>query len=639
MKKRNIAVFITGWDREVWKLILEGIREQAKAHNFSVSIFNCAGAIDKSRKFDVGEFNIFKLANLDSFDGAIVATNTILAKEVEDELIAGIKQHNIPAISLEIKEDGLGYIGIDNYNAMYKMVEHLADFHRCDRIGFVTGPVQNQESQLRYKAYCDVLKDRGIKIKEEDVYFGTYEYQSGLAAAEHFVGNSSGLPQAIACANDDMAMGLVRGLEKHHIKIPRDIAVTGFDDTEAASNYEPRLSSVERPKRDLCRQACRLLIDSILTGSKLDQVVCETTPIFRESCGCWVKGGKSYKEFRHDYFDEKEITISNSSRLNDMTEKLTESDTFEEMLQNLKNFIPYMKSERLYLCVSPEVNGQPFDMNSPDFMGDLQRYEDEGSIEYPARMEVLAAYKDGDYFEEANFDTKQMLPAEELTEEPAVYLFSPIHFQDRCLGYSIIVNPDFELDGQFFHQWLMNINNSIENIRKRNAVNLALKRLEEMYIRDGLTNLYNRFGFDRFSKDMYEKTRVDKKTMLVLFADLNKLKYINDSFGHESGDIAIKAIAKALINNMKKSDICTRFGGDEFILMGKAYTPEKAEALMKAIDEELADVNKQKDYPFEISVSMGYYLIEEDSKVSLEEAIAIADQRMYAVKKDRSDRV
>lgn len=633
MKKNNIAVFITGRDGEAWKILLEGIRKKAIEQGFSLSIFNCAGSLEISRKFDVGEFNIFRLAEIDKFDGIILVSSTIICKEVERELFDEVKKHSVPTISMEIKEDGLGFAGIDNYDAMRDMIEHLLDFHKYESIGFIAGPKENQESIRRLNAYEDVLKEHGIKVQEEDIFYGNYGFQSGLEAAEYFINRASGLPRAVACSNDEMAMGLIRGFEKCGIKVPKDVAVTGFDDIADAVNYEPRISSVKRPREELGAIVCENLIQKIREEEVANNIIMKTEPVFRESCGCWVRCGKSFKEFRHDFFVNQEENISNSTILNEMTEQLTDCDTFDEMLDSLKDFIPFLKSDGLYLCVSPEVKGHPNGIDSPDFMGRLKQYEKDVVLAYPKRMAVLAAYKDGSYFKADDFDTEQLLPECECTDEAKTYIFTPIHFQDRCLGYAILVNPNFTMNGQSFYQWLMNVNISIENIRRKNAMNDALRRLEEMYIRDGLTNLYNRFGFERYSAKLYNKCKSEKKSMLILFADLNKLKHINDVYGHENGDIAIRTVAKALIESKAEGDVCTRFGGDEFIMMGSGYTAKKTEDLIKNVEMFLQKANSDNHYPYTISASMGYYIIEPDSEITLKEAVDKADHSMYQAKR------
>ena len=365
----------------------------------------------------------------------------------------------------------------------------------------------------------------------------------------------------------------------------------------------------------------------------------ETRPIFRESCGCWIRCGKSFKEFRHDYYVNRETGQSNSIILNEMMEKLSDCDNYDEMLDGLREYIPFLRCEGLYLCVNAEIFDRSQGIDSPELMEGLKKYGTDPGRDYSERMRVLAAYRQGEYFEADDFDTVRLVPDCEYDGTARTYLFSPIHFQDLCLGYAVIVNPDYTMNGQPFYQWLMNVNISIENIRRKNTMNIALRRLEEMYIRDSLTNLYNRFGFEKYSVRLYNKSRSEKKSLMILFADLDKLKTINDEFGHENGDIAIRSVAKALIGSKRKEDICTRFGGDEFILMGIGYTAKETEELVERIHRLLADNNRKNNYPYQITASVGYFIIEPGSQISLQDAVDMADHNMYRVKRKYMEQV
>ena len=97
--------------------------------------------------------------------------------------------------------------------------------------------------------------------------------------------------------------------------------------------------------------------------------------------------------------------------------------------------------------------------------------------------------------------------------------------------------------------------------------------------------------------------------------------------------MAIRTVAKALVESKAEEDICTRFGGDEFILIGPDYTAKKAETLIKTVEATLQKANADHQYPYKISASMGYYIIEKDSAISLEEAVEKADHQMYQAKK------
>lgn len=78
--------------------------------------------------------------------------------------------------------------------------------------------------------------------------------------------------------------------------------------------------------------------------------------------------------------------------------------------------------------------------------------------------------------------------------------------------------------------------------------------------------------------------------------------------------------------------MCSRFGGDEFILMGIDYAAHQAEELIQKINAILVDFNQNHDYPYEVGASMGYYIIDPNSSISLEDAIDMADHNMYQIK-------
>ena len=152
VRKGSIAVFITGWDSETWMLIQQGVQEKAWDAGYNVAVFSCFGGVDTSHKHDAGEFNIYRLVNLDNYDGAIIASSTIISKETEEEIFENIKKYDIPTISLEVIEDGIDFGGIDNYKAMRDMVEHFVEFHDYSRFGFVSVPINNVESSYRLQS-------------------------------------------------------------------------------------------------------------------------------------------------------------------------------------------------------------------------------------------------------------------------------------------------------------------------------------------------------------------------------------------------------------------------------------------------------------------------------------------------------
>ena len=118
--------------------------------------------------------------------------------------------------------------------------------------------------------------------------------------------------------------------------------------------------------------------------------------------------------------------------------------------------------------------------------------------------------------------------------------------------------------------------------------------------------------------------------------DLDGLKGINDKFGHNAGDIAIKAVADALTASLKNNEICARTGGDEFVILGcNDYWDDYPERFCNRVRERLDVYNKFADNPFDISVSLGGLCRRIESINEIQTLYDQADKTMYAEKKLR----
>jgi len=157
-----------------------------------------------------------------------------------------------------------------------------------------------------------------------------------------------------------------------------------------------------------------------------------------------------------------------------------------------------------------------------------------------------------------------------------------------------------------------------------------IKELEIHAYRDSLTNLYNR----AYGMKTLEEWIENKKRFVLVFADLDKLKHINDEFGHNEGDMYIMNAAKHLLTFPEDAVIC-RLGGDEYMVLipdvGSKEVEEKSAAIYSGLsnDEYLSD----KDYSY--SISFGFVAVDTDNTLSSSVILNIADERMYESKKAR----
>lgn len=172
-----------------------------------------------------------------------------------------------------------------------------------------------------------------------------------------------------------------------------------------------------------------------------------------------------------------------------------------------------------------------------------------------------------------------------------------------------------------------------KNIEERDRAEGMLRLLS---LSDELTGLYNRRGFSTLSEQQFRIASRDKKPLLLVSADLDGLKDINDTFGHTEGDLALIETATILKECVRKSDIVARIGGDEFVLLltagDKGFDISKlVDRLQKLIEKH----NKKSIHRWKIFISIGFASRSPDSGQSLDDLIVQADKMMYEQKRLR----
>jgi diguanylate cyclase (GGDEF)-like protein len=168
-------------------------------------------------------------------------------------------------------------------------------------------------------------------------------------------------------------------------------------------------------------------------------------------------------------------------------------------------------------------------------------------------------------------------------------------------------------------------------LKKMQAEILALS------ITDQLTGLYNRRGFLVLAKQQLKIADRDKTGMLLLFADLDGLKWINDIFGHEEGDKAILETASVLKQSLRSSEIIARLGGDEFAALIINSAEANTESITARLKFTIDALNRQKGRKYRLSISIGCASYDPGDPRSVDELIASADQLMYEQKKKKKE--
>jgi len=157
--------------------------------------------------------------------------------------------------------------------------------------------------------------------------------------------------------------------------------------------------------------------------------------------------------------------------------------------------------------------------------------------------------------------------------------------------------------------------------------------LEEMSLRDPLTGVYNRRGFRLLAEQSLRLARRNGRDSVLLLADMNDLKDINDTHGHAQGDLALQATARSFRSALRDSDIIGRLGGDEFVALAVEAHPPGIFSLISRLEAQLAAESERLDMILPLSLSIGIAPFDPKESPPLTDLIMTADRDMYEKKR------
>lgn len=165
----------------------------------------------------------------------------------------------------------------------------------------------------------------------------------------------------------------------------------------------------------------------------------------------------------------------------------------------------------------------------------------------------------------------------------------------------------------------------------------AKEKLRNLSLTDELTGLYNRRGFLTLAEQQLrlERHSGTARGLALIFADMDGLKRINDTFGHEAGSEALKTLSTLLKSVIRDADIAARWGGDEFVILSIGSDDQCTEMMIERIRERLNEYNLYSGKPYRVECSLGFARVNLSDNRSFEDIIAEADARMYEEKRQR----
>jgi diguanylate cyclase (GGDEF)-like protein len=621
--KKTIGVFISEVNNEFQDTISKGIITKAKELDYNLAFYTNFGGYGQ-KAYDKGESYITDLPNYEELDGIIIAPDTMVVPNLEERYKENIKNRShCPVVSVRREIKDYYNVLVDDYTVLDEIIRHFIEVHNFTRINFLAGPKGSPDADKRLAAYKKILSEHDIPVESDRIYYGDFWRHAGILAVDHWLSSSLERPQVIICANDHMALTVCRALREKGILIPEQIAVTGCDDIEDAAEFSPSLTTVKMPIFNMGMEAVDKIYKHNLGIEQPKNTFLNTVTIYRASCGCKKNWYHEGNDRRRNHISDRETLQRAITRNAYMSTDLTGLTKLDEINEKIWTYI-YENENFSHFCI---CLGKDWDQYLEE------NREKSADISNEMMMEV--GFKNRIGYSKLKCPEKEMIPAELMENRAMTYFFALLHHREHYFGY---VGISFETIRTYMHTfqaWLINLSNALENVRIHGEMNRLIYRLEDMSIHDDLTGLYNRRVLESLGKK-YLKHCIDENSMLMLFtADMDKLKYINDKYGHAKGDIALKVVADALLKAAEDGEICVRHGGDEFMAIGMDYNEIKLAKFINRFIEELNTFNFIQDVDFGVYVSYGSKLILPVADTTIEESLNAADSRMYRQKYEK----
>ena len=255
-------------------LINRGIEVAAQRRDFNLLVSSVdVDGHDETRR-------IFALAR--KSDGLILHDRVLGPGQLER------LSHTVPVVTLAgTATPTTANVGGDNLGGMRDLAAHLVGDHGYGSVAYLGGHADSPDNLARSGALERAVTAAGASFISGPQWQGNYCAAGGARVVERLLASGCPLPRAIACANDQTALGVVWALTSHGLAVPGDVAVTGYDDIPVARHLRPQLTTVRQPIQELGAQAFETLY-AMIGGSDgaLRDIILPTRLIRRESCGC-----------------------------------------------------------------------------------------------------------------------------------------------------------------------------------------------------------------------------------------------------------------------------------------------------------------------------------------------------------------
>ncbi len=547
--------------------LLDGIISQAQKYGaYTVILSNIYNSSEYYAKIEI-ENMIYDLISSKRIDGLILTAESFLNDDlrnyIHDQIIS---RSDIPIVITGFKMPGYPYINNNIRSDFENLVKHLVEVHGFTDIDLLTGHDYIETSHERKDGYKQILTSNGITYDENKVIFGDYWMSSGEKLAWEYINGERRLPQAVICANDYMAFGLLDTFLENGISVPDDVTVVAYEYIGERFYHAPILTTYRRNRRAVGQQAFNMLWEKMY-GEKTEPVSIEGKMIYGSSCPCQIDNNILSKELqavrREQYYSQLNLV-----------------GNFEQEINLCRSISDYITILQQFTYLIRDVNGVHMCLYenwcSSDFSSSSAESNTSDTMVYYRIITQNPSPGKPIFFNKYDF-----FPDEACIENNGdVFYLCPIFFSGREFGYFIIQYNKADTYDIIFRDWIKIASSALESLRMRNDIYTLLESRNLSEHHDSVTGIYNERGLKNELIRSLNSASPDDSILMVLirtelFTDNTPLDRQNISVR-----IDIDIAEKLKSESVKKDTFCAKIADNLYVFCSIGSFDEKYEQLV-----------------------------------------------------------
>lgn len=546
MKKRML-IGIIGAD--VYKFtqrnIIKGAVFQAQKYKYDVAVisnnFN-VNTYDKPMPF---ENRVYDLINSDDYDGLIVLSESLNCENVRNYIHRILLKKSIPIVvaGAELCDFELPdsvWINTNDLSDIEEITDHLIDVHGFRDIDFLTGFYDIPVSHQRLNGYKKSLEKHGIPFDENKVIFGDFWTISGRKLAREYISGERRCPEAVICANDYSAFGVIDEFAERDLDIKKYFAIIGYDFSNNRCEHNPLLTTYDRNREQLGKDAVDIMI------RKINGLPCEE---FQPPQGIFINGTSCSCRWEDSVINSELFDARENSKYSQwyliaqMDHKLTECRTLDEFIKVLGELQYIVRSvSDITICL---------------FDGWYESHSEINKISLICQS--VMPWNGKEPFTIKHYEISDIFRK---NDKSAVYYINPLSFKDRLFGYIVLRYDSPDTYDWIYGSWINSVSNGLEFLRMKNDINYLMECRSIQEDHDSLTNLKNDKGMQR----SYELIINAADKISSFYAVLLKICLFNDNYDDENKITSIIDAADAVMElSHQNVNICGRIDNTTFL--------------------------------------------------------------------------